>query len=83
MSDLTIFNHPAIMIIFFVAIIFYATGFFVKTNKETFILLGVIFSAVFVIFALLFGVSIQETLIAVLVFFGLTLILFKGEDGAK
>lgn len=83
MNDLTLFNHPVIMIVFFVAIIFYATGFFVKTDKEAFILLGVIFSTVFIILALLFGVSMQETLIAVLTFFGMTLILFKGEDGAK
>lgn len=83
MNSLTIFNHPAIMIAFFVAIIFYVTGFLVKTDKEVFILLGVIFSTVFVIFALLLGVSMQEVLLLVLVFFSATLILFKGEGGVK
>lgn len=83
MNSLTIFNHPVIMIAFFVAIIFYVTGFFVKTDKEVFIFLGVIFSTVLIILALLFGVSMQETLILILVFFFATLILFKGEDGVK
>lgn len=79
MNNLTILNHPAIMILFFVAIIFYVTGFFVKTNKEFFILVGVFFSTTFIIFALLLGVSMQEVLIAVLIFFSAALILFKGE----